>query len=36
MCSKDDSKGNIWVSTVFGLYEKDERATDFQKILNGV
>ena len=34
-CSVDDSQGNIWVSTKFGLYKKDERATDFEKILKG-
>ena len=34
-CLSDDSKGNIWVATDFGLYKKDERATDFVKILNG-
>ena len=26
---------NIWVATDFGLYKKDERTTDFMKILNG-
>ena len=30
-CTSDDSEGNIWVCTIFGLYKKGERATDFQK-----
>ena len=32
-CSVDDSQGNICLK--FGLYKKDERATDFEKILKG-
>ena len=34
-CFMDDSEGNIWLCSGFGLYKKDERATDFKKILNG-